>query len=118
MRMPGLEEPDYKGKEERRSEHTFLEAVFTLGDLPIVGTGGEAEKLGRASVLPDRKLAKIFNTSWGWGFLKIKNLAAAKAIKSAGNEIYERREVEESKLDTQWFKPGFLLLLHTIDMSG
>lgn len=40
-------------------------------DSPIVGTGGEAEELGRASVLWDRKLAKIFNTSWGWGFWKI-----------------------------------------------
>lgn len=63
MRQFGLVEPDHNEKEAHWSEHTFLEAMFILGDLPILGTGGEAEKLGRGSLLQDRKLAKIFNTS-------------------------------------------------------
>ena len=42
-----LEEPDPTGKEAHRSGHSILEALFTPGDLPILGTRGEAEMLGR-----------------------------------------------------------------------
>lgn len=62
MRQFGLEDLIIM-KRRHTSEHNFLEAMFTLGDLPILGTGGEAQKLGRGSLLQDRKLAKLFNTS-------------------------------------------------------